>query len=401
MPFTLFDDPAVRPRLLPFTHTRAIGDIRCGALTLRERWEYFFGMSSATLTTEHLQPLYTSVLAEDDLFVNGAVFATERLAKGIHDLEPGEAMVADGVVVGARLTSRPSFTTLGSALSACHQKYLDLDVRRLDSPTDIFSAADYAVRDEFDLWCEGRVRVTPPPDCTIRGGDAFFLEEGATLGAGTVVNASTGPVYIARGAEVMEGCLLRGPLYIGEGAVIKMGAKIYGGTSIGPGCKVGGEVSNVVFFANSNKGHDGFLGNAVIGEWCNLGADTNASNLKNDYSPVKIIDEATGRNTATGLTFCGLLMGDHSKCGINTMFNTGTVVGVSCNIWGAGFPEKFFPSFTWGGPQDGYKEYRLDRALDTALRVFARRNREMSDADAAVFSHVFEATAALRAKQNS
>lgn len=402
MPFTLYDDPATRLRLLPFTHTRAIADIRCGALTMRERWEHFFGTRSGTLTAPYLQNLNNGDQVHDgpQLIVNAAVFGTERLTEELLTLKPGERLVADNITIGARLEARPVFESFAGTLNVCVSKSLDIAPRSLAAAWDIFSLADWALRDDFPLLTDGRAAEAQlPSDVIIRGVQNLFMEEGIVIGAGTVVNAESGPVFIARGAEVMEGCLLRGPLYIGEGSVIKMGAKIYGGTSIGPGCKVGGEVQNVVFFSNSNKGHDGYLGNAVIGEWCNLGADTNCSNLKNDYSPVKIIDEATGRNTATGLTFCGLLMGDHSKCGINTMFNTGTVVGVSCNIWGAGFPEKFFPSFTWGGPQDGYKEYRLDRALDTARRVLARRSRELSDTDVAALTHVFETTSPLRAKQ--
>ncbi len=401
MSFTIYDDPAVRPRLLPFTHTRAVADIRCGALTLRERWEHFLGDGSTTLTAQQLQPLYGEHSASEDgiLLVAGHMFGTERLKGALEGLEDGEKLVAGGITVGARLPALPEFDALEEALDSCTPIVLHDAPRHLRAVWDIFSMADWALRDDIDLLTAGRLPEAPLPVAVQARGEAhIFLEEGAKVGTGTIINADAGPVFIAGGAEVMEGCSLRGPLYVGPGAVVKMGAKIYGGTSIGPGCKVGGEISNVVFFANSNKGHDGFLGNAVIGEWCNLGADTNCSNLKNDYSPVKIIDEATGRNTATGLTFCGLLMGDHSKCGINTMWNTGTVVGVSCNIWGAGFPEKFIPSFTWGGPQDGYKPYRIDRALDTARRMMARRGRELSEAEAGVLTQVFNATAPLRAK---
>lgn len=399
MAFILYDDPAVRPRLFPFTHTRAIADIRTGILTQRERWEMLLGEESDTLTEEYLQPEWSSSVTEhnDVLVINAAVFGNKALVERLKALAPSEALM-DGIgVVGARLPAIPSHKELADSLSACQSRRASDAAERLTAVWDIFSRADAAIRVDFALITADR-KSASLPDGVIAQGSDIFLEEGARIGAGSVINATTGPVYIGRGAEVMEGCLLRGPLALCEGSVIKMGAKIYGGTAIGPGCKIGGEVQNVVVFANSNKGHDGYLGNAVIGEWCNLGADTNASNLKNDYSLVKIIDEATGRNTATGLTFCGLLMGDHSKCGINTMFNTGTVVGVSCNIWGAGFPEKFFPSFTWGGPQDGYKEYRLDRALDTARRVLARRSRELSETEIDALTHVFETTAPLREK---
>jgi UDP-N-acetylglucosamine diphosphorylase/glucosamine-1-phosphate N-acetyltransferase len=389
MSFTLYDDPATRLRLLPFTHTRAIADIRTGILTQRERWEHLFGESSATLTEGHFYLLEEE--STTGLLVNAAVIGNAAVVQELRTLAEGESLTDTIGIIGARLNGAVQFEALTNALAACKQRPTITPVRRLAAVWDIFSGADAAIREDFALLTAGRSSAIVPESVIAQGAD-IFLEEGARIGAGTVINATTGPVYLGRNSEVMEGCLLRGPIAVCEGAAIKMGAKIYGATSIGPGCKVGGEVSNVVFFANSNKGHDGFLGNAVIGEWCNLGADTNASNLKNDYSAVKIIDEATGRNTATGLTFCGLLMGDHSKCGINTMFNTGTVVGVSCNIWGSGFPEKFFPSFTWGGPQDGYKEYRLDRALDTARRVLARRSRELSEAEVASLTHVFDST---------
>jgi len=397
----LFDDPRLRAQLLPFTHTRAIADIRCGIRTMGERWADAIGGSErAVLTADYLQPLYEAVPDGPVLLINSAVFADSRLCSVVEGLVEAQALRSGEVIIAAALSSAPRWEDLPQTLAGLSAQEYDGDVQILQRPWDIFSAAPRAIEDDFDARTEDTVPAQIAAGVTVIGRkEDVWLEEGATVRPSVVINAESGPVFIARGAEVMEGCLLRGPLFIGEGAVIKMGAKIYGGTVIGPGCKVGGEVQNVVFFANSNKGHDGYLGNAVIGEWCNLGADTNCSNLKNDYSPVKIIDEATGRNTATGLTFCGLLMGDHSKCGINTMFNTGTVVGVSCNIWGSGFPEKFFPSFTWGGPQDGYKEYRLDRALDTARRVFARRAKELSDAEVGVLSHVFETTAPLRAKQ--
>jgi UDP-N-acetylglucosamine diphosphorylase/glucosamine-1-phosphate N-acetyltransferase len=243
------------------------------------------------------------------------------------------------------------------------------------------------LRDDFALITDGRASKPHPGHITVSGGGHLFIEEGAKLYPGCIVNAQTGPVYIGRDAEVMEGAILRGPIAVCEHAVIKMGAKIYGATTIGPGCKVGGEINNAVFFANSNKAHDGFVGNAVIGEWCNLGADTNCSNLKNNYDEVKVWSEAEDKNVSTGLTFCGLLMADHSKCGINTMFNTGTVVGVSCNIFGGGFPDKYITSFSWGG--DGLTTYAFDKAMETANRMMGRRNKQLSKAEIEMYRHIF------------
>lgn len=189
--------------------------------------------------------------------------------------------------------------------------------------------------------------------------------------------------------------MLRGPVAVGAGAQIKMGAKIYGDTTIGPGCKVGGEITNSVFYANSNKAHDGYVGNSVIGEWCNLGADTNTSNLKNTYGEVSVYNYSIGANENTGLQFHGLIMGDHAKCGINTMFNTGTVAGVCSNIYGGGFPEKFIPDFSWGG-SEGFVEFRFEKATEMIRNVYKRRKKELSETETAVLRHIFNETAAKR-----
>src|SRR6185437_5208009 len=250
-------------------------------------------------------------------------------------------------------------------------------------------------RDDFNTITKGRKSAAIPENVIVSGKENLFIEEGANIYAGCIINASTGPVYIGKEVEVLEGTMIRGPLAVCEHAVLKMGAKIYGATTIGPGCKTGGEINNAVFFANSNKSHDGYLGNAVIGEWCNLGADTNCSNLKNNYDEVKVWDEYKNKSVKTGLTFCGLMMGDHSKCGINTMFNTGTIVGVSCNIWGGGFPEKFVPSFSWGG-SDGMTTYDFNRAIDTAQRMMARRNKTLNEQEKEMYRHIFEKTVPQR-----
>jgi UDP-N-acetylglucosamine diphosphorylase/glucosamine-1-phosphate N-acetyltransferase len=395
MSLTLFDDIA-RRQLLPFTHTRPVADIRCGILTMRERWEKLLGISgSATLTEGYLQGVYPAGEAGGQLLVNGRVFATAELADAALRLEAGERLNAGDVTIAARISGEwPSFDEWDSLADSLRPQAYPGAVKMLQRPWDIFSANDEAIRADFNLLTSGRASA-PVPEHVIVSGAAIFLEEGAVIQPGTVINANSGPVYIGRNAEIMEGCIIRGPLALCDGATMKMAAKIYGATTIGPGCKVGGEVNNVVFFANSNKGHDGFLGNAVIGEWCNLGADTNCSNLKNNYDEVKIWDEAAQKSVKTGLTFCGLLMGDHSKSGINTMFNTGTVAGVSCNIWGGGFPEKFIPSFSWGGPE-GMSTYQFDRAMETAERMMIRRGRALGPGERAMLQHVFEMTAASR-----
>ena len=386
----LCDDPA-RSQLFPFTHTRAMADIRCGILTMRERWERLLSIQdSGTLTEPYLQAIYSTGKAEG-LLVHAGVFATAELAEAVTALQPGESLSAAGVTIARRIAGDlPAFSDWQSIEGAGIVKEYNGEVQRLQRPWDIFSLNDAAIREDYKLLTDGRESAPVPAGVTVTGSE-FFIEQGGIVQPGTIINASTGPVYIGRNAEVMEGCIIRGPFALCEGATLKMGAKIYGSTTIGPACKVGGEVSNVVFFANSNKGHDGYLGNAVIGEWCNLGADTNCSNLKNNYDEVKVWDEAARKSVKTGLTFCGLLMGDHSKCGINTMFNTGTVAGVSCNIWGGGFPEKFIPSYSWGGPE-GMSTYQFARAMETAERMMARRGKTLGAGERAMLQHVFDQT---------
>src|SRR5690606_7840722 len=253
---------------------------------------------------------------------------------------------------------------------------------------DIFSKNTLAIQADFDLLTKGRQSAAIPDSVFCINRKNIFVEEGARLNFASL-NASDGPIYIGKNAEIMEGCTIRGPFALCDSSTLKMQTKIYGGTSIGPHSKVGGEVNNSVIFGYSNKAHDGFLGNSVIGEWCNLGADTNNSNLKNNYAEVKLWDYEKEGFANTGLQFCGLMMGDHSKCGINTMFNTGTVVGVSANIFGSGFPRNFIPSFSWGG-SGGFTTYNTEKAFEVAKVVMSRRNIEFSDLDAKILVHVVE-----------
>lgn len=395
MNIILFDDNS-RQRLLPFTHTRPVADIRCGILTMRERWQVILGSMSSTLTESYLQAVFPVQTCDDNLLVNGALFANKELGKAITKLADGEKLMSGNTLLAVRTSNADiTFDNLDALTQELTPVHYEGEIMLLKNVWDIFSINDKAIRADFAPIVEGRQSAAIPEGVTVSAKENIFIEEGAVIGIGTIINATTGPVYIAKDAEVMEGCMLRGPLALCEHGVIKMGAKIYGATTIGPGCKVGGEISNVVFFANSNKGHDGYLGNAVLGEWCNLGADTNCSNLKNNYDEVKIWDEATNKSVRTGLQFCGLIMGDHSKCGINTMFNTGTVVGVSANIFGAGFPEKFVPSFTWGGAES-LTTYQFARALDTANRMMQRRNKSLNEAEVAMYQHLFDKTTAQR-----
>ncbi len=388
MKYILFDSTD-RDRLLPFTHTRPIADIRCGILTMRERWESYLGYATTTLTEAYLQSVFPQGSTGDDVYINGAVFANAALAAAIKKLQQGQSLVKGDIIIAACTMAQQSISGFHDHVKSMAAQHFEGDVYALKNVWDIFSINDRAIREDFTHITKGRTSAPIPADVTVSGKENLFIEEGANIYAGCIINATAGPVYIAKDTEILEGTLVRGPLAVCEQAVIKMGAKMYGATTIGPGCKVGGEINNAVFFANSNKAHDGYLGNAVIGEWCNLGADTNCSNLKNNYDEIKIWDEAANKSVKTGLTFCGLLMGDHSKCGINTMFNTGTVVGVSCNLFGGSFPEKFVRSFSWGG-SEGITTYDFNRAMETANRMMGRRHKQLTDAETAMYRHIFD-----------
>jgi UDP-N-acetylglucosamine diphosphorylase/glucosamine-1-phosphate N-acetyltransferase len=340
-----------------------------------------------------MQACYEHPLTEtESIYINGAVMGNDLIAKQITSLGFNESLTKDGTIIAARI---PGLYGNADDLNKdiCNAKGVEYDgeVVELKNIWDIFSLNETAINNDWQLLTHNRESAPIPEGVMVNGKENLFIEEGAIINSGTIINAKTGYVYVGKYAEILEGSLLRGPVAICEHAVLKMGAKIYGATTIGPGCKVGGEINNVVFFANSNKSHDGYLGNAVIGEWCNLGADTNCSNLKNNYDVVKVWHEASQNEVNTGLTFCGLLMGDHSKCGINTMFNTGTVVGVSCNIYGGGFPDKNIPSFSWGG-SDGIITYRFDKAMETANKMMGRRNKQLSTAETAMYQHLFDNT---------
>jgi UDP-N-acetylglucosamine diphosphorylase/glucosamine-1-phosphate N-acetyltransferase len=397
MQFILFDGPA-RYHLFPFTHTRPVADIRWGILTMRERWEMFLAQETGTLTDDYLQQAFPFIHATDYIYINSSIFATEELSIAIKNLADGEALMFEDNLVALRTTTALIHKDELAYAHSLKKVPFTGDYYPLQHVWDIFKHNDNAIKADVQLLTRGRQSQQLPEYVTALNPSNIFIEPGAKVYP-CIINAEAGPVYIGKDAEVMEGCVIRGPFALGEHAVLKMGAKVYGGTTIGPGCKVGGEISNVVFFANSNKGHDGFLGNAVIGEWCNLGADTNCSNLKNNYDEVKIWDEYENKSLKTGLQFCGLIMGDHSKCGINTMFNTGTVAGVSCNIYGGGFPEKFIPSFSWGG-SDGMVTYALDKAINTANRMMVRRNKELSEAEIKILHHIFTRTEKQRELMN-
>jgi len=394
----LFDSDA-RNHLLPLTATRPMGELRLGILTLRGKWERRLRASASYITQEHLQEKFPIRVEHENLIVNAGIVPTDALCQRIRQMDMNEALLLQGELVAARL-DEARFEALIE-----DEEVRELQGRELDSSIpvaqiqhlwDLVHLNGQALQADFELLTQGRTSQRVPASNRVIGPlQNLFLEEGANMEACTV-NTTDGPVYIGKNAEVMEGCLLRGPIAVGENAVLKMGARIYGPTTIGPGCKVGGEVARSIFFANSNKAHDGFLGDSVLGEWCNLGADTNNSNLKNNYSEVKLWDYEQERFVKTGTQFCGLFMGDHAKCGINTMFNTGTVVGVFANVFGAGYPRNFVPDFAWGSAEAGYRTYRFSDACETAELVMARRNQKFTDLEKAILYHVYDRTAKFR-----
>ena len=390
MNYILFDG-ATRNQLLPFTYTRPVADIRIGILTIREKWEKYLKSTTSTITEDYLSAKWPMVELEENIMINGSFLPTGEVVRQIQNLQPGEAIFHEEDIVAF-------FAYAGQVVdfSECTSIELDGKAFQLEHTWDIFELNAEAIAADFDFLTNGR--KTQPISSTnqVIAPENVFMEEGAKVEC-AILNASSGPIYIGSNAEIMEGSTIRGPLALCENAVLKMGTKIYGATTIGPNSKAGGEIKNVVLFENSNKGHEGFLGNSVLGEWCNIGADTNTSNLKNNYAEVRLWDYASEKFMPTGLQFCGMMMGDHSKCGINTMFNTGTVVGVSANIFGAGFPRNFIPSFSWGG-SGGMTTYKTEKAFEVAEIVMARRGIEFSEEDKAIFEHVFEESKKFRRK---
>ena len=389
MNYILFDGPS-RNNLLPFTFTRPVADIRVGILTIREKWEFYLKTTTTTVTEDYLSDKYPMVEMDENVMVNASYLPNLELVEMIRDLKANQAIFKDEDVI--------AFFTKEAQDDINFEDYEAIefaeDIIKIENTWDIFSKNGEAIQEDFTLITKEKTSQSIPASNNIIAPQNIFIEEGAKLEF-TTLNASKGPIYIGKNAEIMEGAIIRGPLALCENSVVKLGAKIYGPTTVGLSSKVGGEINNSVIFDNSNKGHDGFLGNSVVGEWCNLGADTNNSNLKNNYAEVRLWDYQTEGFAKTGLHFCGLMMGDHSKCGINTMFNTGTVIGVSANIFGSGFPRNFVPSFSWGG-NSGFTTYLTKKAFEVAGVVMARRKIEFSDQDKAILEHVFEETKKYR-----
>ena len=389
MNYILFDGPA-RNALLPFTFTRPVADILVGIMTIRQKWELHLGSTTTTLTEEYLSDKYPMVELEGNVMINASFLPNAILAELVSNLEPNQAIFKKDEIIAFYTSENQEEVDFDTYEIIVYND----DCITIENTWDIFSKNDVAIREDFELLTQDRRSQPIPKSVNVIAPENVFIEEGAKLEFVTL-NASSGPIYIGRDAEIMEGSVIRGPFALCDNAQVKMASKIYGATTVGPYSRVGGEVKSVVIFAYSNKGHDGFLGDSVLGEWCNIGADSNNSNLKNNYEEVRLWSYQTEGFAKTGLQFCGLMMGDHSKCGINTMFNTGTVVGVSANIFGSGFPRNFVPSFSWGGAS-GFTTYLTKKAFETAKLVMARRNIVFDEKEAAILEHVFEITKKYR-----
>lgn len=389
MNYILFDDSS-RNNLLPLVFIRPVADIRIGIFTIREKWEKFIGTQISTLTEGYLNEKFPLKLENENYLINGSIIPNNTLIDEIHSLKPNQALIHNDYVIAYNI-SREDFELLNDDSNNIYKEIESQTLHtKINNTWDIFTFNSHEIISDFNLLTKGRKSAKLSDTNKVLDNANIFIEEGAKIEF-SVLNASEGPIYIGKDSEIMEGSLIRGPFVLGNNSVVKMGAKIYGGTTVGPYSKVGGELNNVVIFGYSNKAHDGFLGNSVIGEWCNLGADTNTSNLKNTYEEVKIWNYPLETFVNTGLQFCGLFMGDHSKCSINTMFNTGTVVGVNANIFGSGFHRNFIPSFSWCS-LNSISTYDLKKAFDVAERVYERRNMIFNEQDKNIMRHVFNLT---------
>ncbi len=389
MNYILFDSD-VRNALLPFTYTRPVADIRIGILTIREKWEKFLGFTTTSLTEEYLENKYPMVELEKNILINASFLPTKNLVKQVSNLSNNQAIFRGEQVIAFFTSDTQEHVDFDSY----EQLEFKEEVLQIKNTWDIFSLNDKAIQADFDLLTEGRTSQPIPSGVHAIQEENIFIDQGARVSYSSL-NASKGPIYIGKDSEIMEGSLVRGPFALGENSILKMGTKVYGATTVGPFCKVGGEINNSVLFGYSSKGHEGFLGNSVLGEWCNIGADSNTSNLKNNYAEVKLWNYQEERFTNTGLQFCGLMMGDHSKCGINTMFNTGTVIGVSANVFGSGFPRNFVSSFSWGGAA-GFTTYQIKKVFEVAKVVMERRGIELTETDKKILLHVFDETSKNR-----
>ncbi len=393
MNYILFDESKLITNLLPLTYTRPISEIRAGILTIKQKWDKYLKTKTSYKTQEYLQKKYNLIINTDNTIINSSVLPDKEIISEIKKLQNNQIIIHNDTFIAIRLNKKQTIDFFNKKNGDYKVIQYKNNITQITNTWDIFKNNDTNIKTDFNLITKRRKSQQLDKTVNIIGNN-IFIEKGAKIKFVTL-NTETGPIYIGKNAEIMENSVIRGPFAICEHSTVKMSAKIYGPTTIGPHSKVGGELNNVVIFGYTNKAHDGFIGNSVIGEWCNIGADTNNSNLKNNYAQVKLWSYNTEKFENTKLQFCGLIMGDHSKTGINTMFNTGTVVGVNANIFGTDFPRNFIPSFSWGGAK-GFVTYKTNKAFDVADKVFKRRNLEFNKTEQDILSKVFEITKKYR-----
>jgi UDP-N-acetylglucosamine diphosphorylase/glucosamine-1-phosphate N-acetyltransferase len=387
MNYILFDGTN-RNSLLPLTFTRPVADLRIGISTIKEKWETYLTSQLSYKTQPYLSKKYKTHLENDNIYIDGSILPNKELVTLIKNLTSDQLLMKGDTIIALR-TGDKDFQNIDKDSYLIYDT--DVDFMQVNNTWDIFRLNPEAIVDDFNIKKqENKSIAIPDTNFIIGSADNIYIEEGAKVEY-AYLNTNDGPIYIGKDAEIMEGSKIRGPFALCEHATIKMDAKIYSGTTIGPYSKAGGEISNSVIMGYSNKGHDGFLGNSVIGEWCNLGADTNTSNLKNTYDFVRLWSYDTNTFENTGLQFCGLIMGDHSKSGINTMFNTGTVIGVSSNLYGSGFQRNFVSSFQWGGTH-GLKNYNFKKSIEVAKAVYKRRNMDFEKTEEDIFKAIHDIT---------
>jgi len=396
MNYILFDTPETWENLLPLTFTRPVCQLRTGILTVKEKWDELLPTKTSILTRSYLQTKFSLHIEDDNVLINGSVLPENSLLNEIRHLPAGTSLYAGDIFVAVRLDREKATGFETGKYKQGDRVTLNTYPMVINHPWDLFTLNGEAMEADFQVLTKNRVSVAPSPTNLVFKPENVFIEENARI-EGAVLNAENGPVYVGQNAEIMEGSVVRGPFALCDNAVLKMGTKIYGPTTIGPFSTAGGEIKNSVVFGYSNKSHEGFLGNSILGEWCNIGADSNTSNLKNNYAEVRLWNYREEKFAGTGLQFCGLVMGDHSKCGINTMFNTGTVVGVNANIYGAGFLRNFVPSFSWGGAA-GFTTYRLDKAFGVAAEVMKRRDRTLDQEEKDILAAIFKMTEKYRSR---
>jgi len=387
MNYILFDDSS-RNNLLPLTFMRPVADILIGILTIREKWEKYLGVETSTITESYLSEKYPIKKSDNNILINGSVCPTSEMLNAIGELKKNETLTTEDYIIAMNVGD-DVFHDI-DASDDSHTVIFKGDHIKISNTYDIFTYNGAAIRDDFELLTKGRSSQKISDTNRVVRKENIFIEEGAKVEF-AILNAEDGPIYIGKEAQVMENSVIIGPFALGEHGIVKVSAKIYSNTTVGPWSKVGGEVNNSILFAHSNKSHDGYMGQSVIGEWCNLGSDTNISNLKNTYEPVRLWNYPQSSFVDTGLTFCGLIMGDHSKCGINTMFNTGTVVGVNCNIFGSGFQRNYIPSFRWGGT-GRQSIFDINKAIKVAKIVYGRREKDFDKMEQDILKAIFNLT---------